>query len=190
MASWQARSVVCDYLDAGFIFPSVFGVTQRLSPAIRSSPPRTERPAGGKAMSGWQVRCIGTHSLDNVVELACVEFCFCLWRQGESGECNANKNLDPTLPTGPPGDHLDVLLGKRGYVVLGVGVEEGCAILCAGLAGIAPDAIRDNLVSLPHMVFLSHLELKLEMRGRRERPVDGGINSLDRTLCVQEVPLG
>jgi hypothetical protein len=46
------------------------------------------------------------------------------------------------------------------------------------------------LVSLPHMVFLSHLELKLEMRGRRERPVDGGINSLDRTLCVQEVPPG
>jgi hypothetical protein len=87
-------------------------------------------------------------------------------------------------------DHLDVFLGKRGYVVLGVSVEEACAILCAGLAGVAPDAIRDDLVSLPHMVFLSHLELKLEMRGRRERPVDGGINSLDRTLCVQEVPPG
>ena len=81
-------------------------------------------------------------------------------------------------------DHLDVLLGKRGYVVLGVSVEEGRAILCAGLAGIAPDAIRDDLVSLSHMVFLSHLELKLEMWGRRERPVDGGINSIDRTLCV------
>lgn len=87
-------------------------------------------------------------------------------------------------------DHLDVFFGKRRYVILGVSVEESRAILCAGLAGVAPDAIRDYLVSLPHMIFLSHLELKLEMRGRRERPVDGGINSLDRILCVQEVPAG
>ena len=82
-------------------------------------------------------------------------------------------------------DHLDVLLCKRGYVILGVGVEKGRAILSAGLAGIVPDTIRDDLVSLSHMVFLSHLELKLEMRRRWERPVDGGINSLDRILCVQ-----